>query len=131
MDVTRPSMSGLDDTFRPNVDCKEGLADPQLNTELNPCLASLSAAATNFDDMLPLDPPPKNGTTYDELRKAHREEYQRKMNAGQQTNPGLQRQAPAQQYQPPQGGGSYQQQQQPEDPPSRNAQKNKYGDVWN
>lgn len=103
--------------------------DPKFNSVIKPCLSSLSAAATNFDDMLPLDPPPKNGTTYDELRKAHREEYQRKMNAGQQNNPGLQRQAPVQQYQPPQG--NYPQQQQPEDPPSRNAQKNKYGDVWN
>lgn len=56
MDTERPSNSGLDDTFRPNVD----------------------GPATQFGDIdLPLDAP-KNGTTYDQLRQQNRDAYAKK-----------------------------------------------------
>lgn len=56
MDTERPSNSGLDDTFRPNVD----------------------GPATQFGDIdLPLDAQ-KNGTTYDQLRQQNRDAYAKK-----------------------------------------------------
>jgi len=55
LDTERPSMSGLDDTFRPNVD----------------------GSPTALEDDLPLNPP-KNQTSYDELRQKNREEFSKK-----------------------------------------------------
>lgn len=87
-------MGGLNDSFRGNVD-----------------------SVTTFDDNLPADPP-KMGTTYDELRRANREDYQRRINQPSQARPV---QPPMQYQQPPQ---------QQEEPVARPAAKNKYGDVW-
>lgn len=56
LDTERPSMSGLDDTFRPNVD---------------------GTPNTFEEDSLPLNPP-KNQTSYDELRAKNRDEYAKK-----------------------------------------------------
>lgn len=95
MDVSRPSMSGLDDAFRPNLD----------------------NAITNFDDNLPVEPP-RYGTSYDELRRKNREDYQRQMNQPAAS------QRP--QTQPPAQQEFYQR----DVPIGRADQKNKYGDVW-
>lgn len=128
MDVSRPSMSGLDDGHRPNLDSEYSF---QMNQVQFTSVQLIPGPINNFDDNLPLDPP-KNGTTYDELRRAHREEYQRRMNAGagQPANPGMRRlpdnqPMPAPQT-PQQQPGNYQQ----DEPVVRSQQKNKYGDVW-
>lgn len=56
LDTERPSHSGLDDTYRPNLD----------------------TPGNNFEEVdLPLEPP-KHQTTYDELRQRNREEYVKK-----------------------------------------------------
>lgn len=59
LDFDRPvTFSGLDDTYRPTLDSPE----------------------RNFNDNLPNEPP-KSTTSYDELRRQNREEYNRKLGA--------------------------------------------------
>lgn len=98
LDLDRPFNSGLDDTFRPNLDTPD----------------------RNFDDNLPSEPP-KSTTTYEELRRQNRADYEKKMQ-----NPyyrPLPDDAPhvSRPLQPPQQGN------QPIEP---TGPKNKYGDVW-
>lgn len=102
MDFSRPSSSGLDDALRPSLD----------------------GPITKFEDDLPLDPP-KNATSYDELRRLHREEWQKRNN----TNPGLSRRPSETDKNP----GSYSQGPPSKYPPAErldHVEKNKYGDVW-
>lgn len=95
LDVERPFNSGLDDTYRPSMDTPE----------------------RNFEDNLPKEAP-NTTTTYEELRKRNREEYEKKMSSPyyRPVSPDapVVRRAPAQQ----QPAEDYQ-----------TAPKNKYGDV--
>ncbi|XP_037034362.1 OCIA domain-containing protein 1-like [Bradysia coprophila] len=103
LDTERPSMSGLDDTFRPNLD---------------------GPASAVEDDNIPLSPP-KNQTSYDELRLKHREDFAKKNPFQQNQNP-LYRPMPSQEATPvvrPEQQADAQQE------VPRGA-KNKYGDVW-
>lgn len=63
LDTDRPSVQGLDESNRGNVD----------------------SAQTKFEDDLPLQPPNKT-VTYDELRQKNREDYQ-KRNTGMYGQP--------------------------------------------
>lgn len=94
LDLDRPINSGLDDFFRPSIDTPD----------------------RNFDDNLPQTP--KVTTTYEELRRKNREEYERKMQnpyyrpINPEESPAIRRAAP-----------------QPQDQPSQTGPRNKYGDV--
>lgn len=55
LDISRPFNSGLDDTYRPNIDTPE----------------------REFNDNLPTEAP-QTTTTYEELRRKNREEYEKK-----------------------------------------------------
>lgn len=103
LDTERPSMSGLDDTFRPNLD------GPASNME---------------DDNIPLSPP-QTQTSYDELRLKHREEYAKKNPFQQNQNP-LYRPISSQETTPvvrPEREADVQQE-------VPRGGKNKYGDIW-
>jgi hypothetical protein len=80
-----------------------------------------TASSITYEDQIP-EKPPKYETTYEELRKKNREEY----NQRQSQSFTRQAQAPAPVSPPAQ--------RQAEDPPmqepARNGPKNKYGDVW-
>lgn len=92
MDLDRPANSGLDDTFRPSLD--------------NP--------DRNFNDNLPLDPP-KSSTSYEELRRRNREDYNNRMQQPFR-QPAPRDEAPIiNRAQPEREPGSV---------------KNQYGDVW-
>lgn len=69
-------MSGLDDTFRPNVD---GNSQFFYNFRFLCHLSQfITVSPSTFeDDNIPLSPP-KNQTSYDELRIRNREEYAKK-----------------------------------------------------
>lgn len=58
LDVDRPANFGLDDTFRPNLDSPD----------------------RSFNDNLPLEPP-KSSTSYEELRRKNREQYDQRLQA--------------------------------------------------
>jgi len=97
LDTERPSESGLDDTFRPNVDVNPG---------------------TFEDDNIPLSPP-KNQTSYDELRIKNREEYTKK------------NQNPFYRPMPQETTPVVRPDRQPEETQEvPRGPKNKYGDVW-
>jgi hypothetical protein len=100
LDLDRPiSFNGLDDTYRPSLDT------PQ----------------RNFDDNLPLEPP-KSTTSYEELRRKNRDDYNRRLSAPfqQQSNPPYS-ERDAQFVRSPRND-DYQQ--------GSGAAKNKYGDEW-
>ncbi|XP_065367725.1 OCIA domain-containing protein 1 [Calliphora vicina] len=99
---SRPSFSGLDDIYRPNLD---------------------SPSTTLVDADIPLEPV-KPGTSYEELRKRNREEYLKK-----QQNPfskPLPPDAPVvmRQSERPSASSSG------NDTAAKNLQTNKYGDAW-
>lgn len=102
LDESRPTMSGLDDVYRPNLD---------------------SPPIANYDDLQPLETKP--GVSYDELRKKNREDYYKKQQI-QQTPPPVSepqyRPPVVRSPQPPPAPDSG-------DRPSE-ARRNKYGDVW-
>lgn len=97
LDVDRPANFGLDDTFRPSVDTPD----------------------RNFNDNLPLEPP-KSSTSYEELRRKNREEYEKRLSQP------FNRQAPSRDEAPivtrarPERDETYQQ----------GGARNKYGDEW-
>lgn len=100
LDVERPVNFGLDDTYRPSIDTPD----------------------RNFSDNLPLEAP-KTTTTYEELRKRNREDYDKKasnpyyrpISQDESTTVIRQRERPA--------VDDYNQ-------PLQTGPKNKYGDVW-
>jgi len=99
LDLDRPANFGLDDTYRPSLDTPD----------------------RNFNDNLPLEAP-KTTTTYEELRKRNREDYDKKA-----SNPYYR---PIPQDEAPtiirQRGGK----QADDDFPLQSGAQNKYGDVW-
>lgn len=104
MDTNRPSNPGLDDVYRPTLDN--------------------SPPVTNYDDViLPLEPP-KQGVTYDELRKKNRDEHYLRMQQQQQPP----QQAPTPQLAPPNMRPSVSRPL--ETPEEREVRRNKYGDIW-
>jgi hypothetical protein len=93
LDVNRPFNSGLDDTYRPSIDTPD----------------------RNFNDNLPSDAP-KNTTTYEELRKKNREEYERRLSNPYyrpvpDESPNVRRQPPMRREEPA-------------------SPSNQYGDIW-
>ncbi|XP_067003580.1 OCIA domain-containing protein 1 [Anabrus simplex] len=100
LDLDRPMNEGLDDSFRPAFDT------PVLEEEI-----------------LPPSGTPTPPTTYEELRRKNREEYEQKKTkqyrgvTGQDDVPSLIRQRPPQDSVP-------------QPPASWSKEKNKYGDVW-
>lgn len=96
LDFERPTNSGLDDTFRPSIDTPD----------------------RNFNDNVPLEVP-KSTTTYEELRKKNREDYEKKISnpyykpINQEESPIIVRQREA-----------------PKSEEFQSGPKNRYGDVW-
>lgn len=102
MDESRPTFSGLDDVYRPNLD---------------------SPPVANYDDLAPIETKP--GVGYDELRKKNREEFYKKQQA--QPMPPTSVNEPL--YRPPVVRPP--QPSVPESDPAHESQrKNRYGDVW-
>ncbi|XP_026480302.1 OCIA domain-containing protein 1-like [Ctenocephalides felis] len=93
MDTDRPYQSGLDDTYRPNMDWNDSL-----------------------HENLPPTTPPASSTTYEELRRKNREEYQK---SRMQNYKGLVEDA-----------SLVKPRIQPTDVPPKPTTSNKYGDKW-
>lgn len=71
-------MSGLDDTFRPNVDGKNILNYIYITSYNTAQFWFNTGTPTTFEDDLPLPLAPKNQTSYDELRQKNREDHAKK-----------------------------------------------------
>ncbi|XP_070496065.1 OCIA domain-containing protein 1 [Chironomus tepperi] len=98
LDIERPANFGLDDTYRPSIDTPD----------------------RSFNDNLPLEAP-KTTTTYEELRRRNREDYEKKA-ANPYYRPIPQDEAPTvirQRERPP-----------VDDYPLQSGPKNIYGDIW-
>ncbi|XP_047115554.1 OCIA domain-containing protein 1 [Schistocerca piceifrons] len=103
LDSGYPASEGLDDTYRPTLD------------------------SPAFEEEMPLPEAQQRSTTYEELRRKNREEYEQKKTkpyrgiAGTDEVPTVIRQQTPLEEQAPK---------RPTPPPSWNKPKNKYGDVW-
>ncbi|XP_063702652.1 OCIA domain-containing protein 1 [Culicoides brevitarsis] len=107
LDDSRPTFSGLDDVYRPNLD---------------------TPPVANYDDLAPIETKP--GVTYDDLRKKNREEFYKKQ--GQMPPPvneqPIYRPPPV--VRAPQQPSPYEPQQQVPQQEHESQRKNRYGDVW-
>lgn len=109
IDTSRPQFDGLDDSQRPSIDSNFSNLPTYFNKNFKFIYVIVDPI---YEEEMP--PVQKNVTTYDELRKKNREEYQQKRT--------LSYREPTRSAAPP-----------PSPSPSSNVpegMKNKYGDVW-